>query len=84
MSDWEDFCDSKGWSISSEEDYDKFLDSLEDRPARRSVANRQAENLYFSSFQEAKQWAMANVGQAFTRSPDGSGFIPKAKEPYRR
>lgn len=31
MSDWEDFCDSNGWNIGSEDDYDRFLDSLEDK-----------------------------------------------------
>ena len=28
MSDWEDFCESKGWNSGSEADYDKFIDSL--------------------------------------------------------
>ena len=32
MSDWEDFCDSNGWNIGSEDDYDRFLDSLEGKP----------------------------------------------------
>lgn len=32
MSDWEDFCDSNGWNIGSDTDYDAFLDSLEDEP----------------------------------------------------
>lgn len=87
MSDWEDFCDSNGWNIGSEADYDRFLDSLEDRPARRTRqpgALQNQEALYFSSFEEAKQWAMNNIGQSFTRSSDGSGFIPKAKRQYRK
>lgn len=88
MSDWEDFCDSKGWNIGSEADYDKFLDSLEDKPVRGALVKREMapnhEMIFFSSFEEAKQWAKNNVGQAFTRSPDGSGFISKKKEKYRK
>ena len=42
------------------------------------------DEIYFSTYEEARQWAMSNVGQAFTRSPDGSGFIPKVKERYRK
>ncbi len=88
MSDWEDFCDSKGWNSGSEADYDKFLDSLEDRPARGTSGKREmASNqkmIFFSSFEEAKQWAKNNVGQTFTRSPDGSGFIIKKNEKYQK
>lgn len=31
MSDWEDYCDSNGWSIGSADDYDRFLNSLEEK-----------------------------------------------------
>jgi hypothetical protein len=83
MSDWEDFCDSKGWNAGSEADYDSFLDSLEDEPVRRTLVKREIEPVqdvtFFSSFEEAKQWAKNNLGQAITRSPDGSGFISKKK-----
>jgi hypothetical protein len=34
------------------------------------------EDIYFSTYEEAKQWSLQNVGKAFTRSPDGSGFMP--------
>lgn len=88
MSDWEEFCDAKGWNIGSDADYDKFLGSLEDKPVRRTFGSRPVpsnhEALYFSTFAEAKQWAMTNVGQAFTRSSDGLGFIPKQKDSHRR
>lgn len=40
MSDWEDYCESNGWSIGSEADYDKFLDSLEDRPRSPKQAGK--------------------------------------------
>jgi hypothetical protein len=84
MSDWEDFCDSKGWNAGSEADYDRFLDSLEDKPARGAVVRREMgqnhEMIFFSSFEEAKQWAKNNVGQVFTRSADGSGFISIKKK----
>ena len=29
----------------------------------------------FSSFEEAKTWALNNPGKSFSRSPDGDGFI---------
>lgn len=38
------------------------------------------EQLIFDSFQEAKEWSLANNGQAFTRNPLGSGFVPKYRE----
>jgi len=39
--------------------------------------------IYFSKYEEAKQWSIQNVGKAFTRSSDGSGFMP-VKRSYRR
>lgn len=88
MSDWEDFCESKGWNSGSEADYDKFIDSLEDRTARRTSVKGEVvsntETIFFTSFDEAKQWAKNNVGQTFTRSPDGSGFISKKNERHRK
>lgn len=84
MSDWEDFCESNGWNAGSEEDYDKFLDSLEDRPRRRFQpeysSSESVEGLYFATFQEAVEWAKNNIGKSFTRNPNGSGFIPKSKK----
>ncbi|MBO2606399.1 hypothetical protein [Shewanella algae] len=37
------------------------------------------KDLVFDNFQEAKEWSLANNGQAFTRNPVGSGFVPKRK-----
>lgn len=72
MSDWEDFCESKGWNAGSSEDYDRFLGSMDDKPLRK---NRLAF-LQFATFEEAKVWAMGNVGKSFTRNPNGPGFVP--------
>lgn len=41
------------------------------------------DDIYFSTYEEAKKWSIQNVGKAFTRSPDGSGFMP-VKRSYRR
>lgn len=30
MSDWEDYCEANGWNVGSADDYESFLDSLED------------------------------------------------------
>ncbi|MFA7503600.1 MAG: hypothetical protein WCZ28_02765 [Burkholderiaceae bacterium] len=75
MSDWEEFCESNGWNAGSPEDYDKFLDSLEDKPRRR----RDLAVLQFATFDEAKEWAKTNPGKSFTRNPNGPGFIPVRK-----
>jgi hypothetical protein len=75
MSDWEEFCESNGWNAGSSEDYDKFLGSLEDRPKRR----KDAADLQFATFGEAKAWAKMNTGKSFTRNPNGPGFIPVRK-----
>lgn len=75
MSDWEEFCESNGWNAGSSEDYDKFLDSLEDRPRRR----RGATVLQFATFDEAKEWAKVNTGKSFTCNPSGPGFISVQK-----
>lgn len=32
MSDWEELCESHGWNISSADDFELFLDSLESKP----------------------------------------------------
>lgn len=82
MSEWEEFCDSNGWNTGSDSDYDKFLNSLEDRQSvaltkRNAVPSQDIE--FFSTYEEAKQWAKNRAGRVFTRSPDGSGFIPKNK-----
>lgn len=37
-------------------------------------------SLVFDNFQEAKEWSLANDGQAFTRNPVGSGFVPKNRK----
>lgn len=37
----------------------------------------QITSLKFNSFEEAKNWSLNNKGKAFTRSPDGNGFVPK-------
>lgn len=76
MSDWEDFCEFNGWNAASSEDYDKFLDSLEDKPQR----TRSSEGSHFATFEEAKTWAKGNVGKSFTRNPNGPGFIPVQKK----
>lgn len=43
----------------------------------RSYKEKKEE--HFSTFEEAKLWAMNNTGKAITRSPDGNGFIEKKK-----
>ncbi|WP_139211057.1 hypothetical protein [Azotobacter beijerinckii] len=70
MSDWEEFCESKGLNIGSEDDYNKLLNSLEDSLKKLSSP-------FFKTFEEAKYWAKENIGKSFIRSPDGSGFVPK-------
>jgi|SRR5690606_16331369 len=47
MSDWEDFCEANGWSIGSSEDYESFLDSLEDttQGARPMLDDAEKESL---------------------------------------
>jgi hypothetical protein len=75
VGDWEKFCESRGMSVGSPDDYDHLIRSLEDRPPRF----RRDVGVYFNSFQEAKAWAMRNVGRAFTRSTDGTGFVPSPR-----
>lgn len=81
MSDWEDFCEANGWNVGSADDYEKFLDSLEDRHRRRTQSNYQPEDLtgdhYFSTFLEASDWAKSNPGKPISRSPDGNGYIAR-------
>lgn len=58
------------------------------RPPRRvktpisSPNNKVTEphEIYFSTYAEAKEWSMNDIGRAFSRSPDGIGFIPVNKE----
>ncbi len=38
---------------------------------------REKETGAFSTFEEAKKWAMENPGKSFTRAPNGNGFIVK-------
>ena len=84
MSDWENFCESNGWSMGPVRDYEKFLDSLEDRPRRRAQSNYQPEDLtgnhHFSTFREAIEWAKNNPGKSIARSPDGNGYIARPEE----
>lgn len=84
MSDWEDFCESNGWNSGSEEDYEKFLDSLEDRPRRRIKREYNSatsvESLYFATFQEAVEWAKNNPGRVITRAPGENGYIARPEE----
>lgn len=82
MSDWEDFCESNGWNAGSPDDYDKFLDSLEDRPQKNSPRNQ--VDLQFGTFDEAKAWAKSNVGRSFARNPHGQGFVPVHKKENKR
>ena len=60
MSDWEEFCDANGWNAGSEDDYDEFLDSLEDRPRKftySKIQPRRGGTDYFSTFEQASQWS---------------------------
>lgn len=83
MSDWEDFCESKGWNPGSEEDYEKFLEGLEERPIAdtcEEVQNKEQLNEnreFFYTFKEALAWAKERPGRAFTRSIDGNHFSKK-------
>lgn len=36
----------------------------------------------FGTFQEAKNWSLKNNGGAFTRNPNGSGYISKERRMY--
>ena len=86
MSDWEEFCDANGWNAGSEDDYDEFLDSLEDLPRKftySKIQPRRGGTDYFSTFEQASQWSKTNGGKAFTRSRDGSGFVPVTKDQFR-
>jgi len=74
MGDWEEFCEANGWNVGSEDDYDAFLDSLEDRSSRRPAGSSRTST-QFATFQEAKAWAVSNPGRSFTRAPTGSGFV---------
>lgn len=49
-------------------------DDLEDSRQTR-------EPSYFKTYQEATAWAKNNPGKAFTKSPDGNGYIVKVSKP---
>jgi hypothetical protein len=72
MSDWEDFCDTNDWSIGSDEDYDQFLESLEDG---------ESDCPHFDSYENAMKWAKVNPGRTIKRAEGGSGF--EAKPPLK-
>lgn len=38
---------------------------------------RVSKRIHFKTFNEAKEWSKTNDGKAFTRDPNGTGFIPK-------
>ncbi|WP_417667370.1 hypothetical protein [Pseudidiomarina sp.] len=77
MSDWEDFCESKGWNPASEDDYDEFLESLEDDQPRQIPIKPGSDYQRFDSYTEAAAWAKANPGRVIRRAPDGCGFETK-------
>lgn len=80
MSEWEDFCESNGWNAGSEGDYDRFLDSLEDRPVSRGRRGGGFNfPTVFETFQEASAWSKDNGGASFTRTADGKYFTTVKK-----
>ncbi len=40
---------------------------------------KKSKELYFYTYAEAKEWSKNNIGKSFTKSPDGSGFVPVEK-----
>lgn len=81
-SEWEEFCESKGLNAGSEDDYDRLIDSLDEAaPTRRrpllGLDDSLSVELRFETFREASQWSKNNGG-AFTRSADGTHFVPLA------
>lgn len=81
-SEWEEFCESKGLNAGSEDDYDRLIDGLDESHQRRRPALSPDDslpvNLRFVTFREALQWSKCNGG-AFTRSADGTHFVPCGK-----
>lgn len=76
-SDWEDFCESNGWNISSENDYERFLESLERGRCPDKNSDLIPSHQHFDSYQEAVNWAKANPGRAIKRAVSGQGFEVK-------
>lgn len=70
-SDWDYINDHMGGH--DEDGMPNFMNKrgfADDRPEPKKQAR-------FKTFNEAKEWSISNSGKAFTRSPDGDGFIPK-------
>lgn len=47
-----------------------------DEDHHEEIFDSKANELFFSTFAEAKQWSINNAGKSFTRSADGIGFVP--------
>lgn len=56
-SEWGEFCEANGWNPGSEEDYDKFLESLEAGSEARSGPDRLLGSLRFDTYEQALKWA---------------------------
>lgn len=77
MSDWAEFCEVNGWNAGSVDDYEQFLDSLEEAPTRRAPPGAPLEErVHFTTFAAAVAWAKSHPGRAITRSVDGTLFVP--------
>lgn len=84
MSDWEEFCESKGLNPGCPDDYERLFEMLESPSKTRQrnwepdfVEVAEQEELIFKTFQEAAGWSKNNGGRPFTRSADGAHFVPK-------
>lgn len=83
-SDWAEFCEANGWNPGSEEDYEKFLESMErgHRPGRGSNSGRNKES--FDTYEEAVKWAKASPGRVIRRAESGYGFEVKPNSDRKR
>ncbi len=57
----------------------KNIEPLTSAGAQTNNLPQQTKEFYFSTYAEAKEWSKSNIGKAFTRSADGSGFVPIKK-----
>ena len=87
MSEWEEFCENMGVNAGDPDDYDRLENYLLNdgpHPRRLSVSDVELDEhlpqLRFATFKEASEWALKNQGRPFTRSSDGTSFVPASPE----
>jgi len=79
MSDW-DYINSNMGGWNEDTGLPNFMNNWDNEGNPRNYyVEEEKDEIFFSTFDEAKTWAKNNIGKAFVRSKCGLGFVPKNK-----